>query len=79
MKNIGMDSEKLYQNTVNCIEFPQIPEGACHTPNPLPPPPPTTLYYYAIMHNFFRDKMRKNLFIYVTTYTVSNDLKDVLS
>ena len=38
MKNIGMDSEKLYQNTVNCIEFPQIPEGACHTPNPLPPP-----------------------------------------
>ena len=36
MKNIGMESEKLYQNTVNCIEFPQIPEGACHT---LPPSP----------------------------------------
>ena len=76
MKNIGMDSEKLYQNTVNCIEFPQNPEGACHTSPPSPPP--TTLYYYA-KDNFFCDKMRKNLFIYVNTYTVSNDLKDVLS
>ena len=46
MKTIGMDLEKLYQNTVNCIEFPQIPEGACHTPPfPTPPPPP----HYFIM------------------------------
>ena len=60
MKNIGMEPEKVYQNTVNCIEFPQIPEGACHT---LPPSPPsTTLYCYA-KDNFFWDKMRKNLFI----------------
>ena len=58
MKTIGMDLEKLYQNTVNCIEFPQIPEGACHTPPlPTPPPPPTTLFYYA-KDNFFCDKMR---------------------
>ena len=60
MKNIGMESEKLYQNTVNCIEFPQIPEGACHTRPPFPPS--TTLYYYS-KDNFFWDKMRKNLFI----------------
>ena len=78
MKNIGMDSEKLYQNTVNCIEFPQNPEGACHTPLPSPPHPPP---HYIIMQKiiFFCDKMRRNLFIYVNTYTVSNDLKDVLS
>ena len=51
MKNIGMESEKLYQNTVNCIEFPQIPEGACHT---LPPSPP----HYIIMQKIIFSEIK---------------------
>ena len=36
------------------------------------------LYYHA-KDNFFCDKMRKNLSFHVNTYTVSNNLKNVLS
>ena len=70
-----------------------IPGGACHTPYPLEfsiifqlgwvPSGKNNcvknvlaLCYY-VKDNFFCDKMRKSLFIYVNM--VSNDLKNVLS
>ena len=55
MKNIGMESEKLYQNTVSCIEFPQIPEGACHT---LPPSPPSTTLLIIIMQKIIFSEIK---------------------